>query len=438
MNFFEKLIRFLKDGLVPGLSRDKVKGDYLLILDIGTEFVKSLILKVDRKLKTGTIVGVGYEKQPAGNMQAGAVADIAGVIENCQKAVRKAKITAGIHRTSLASQAILGIAGEFVRGAVTSLDYERENPNAKIDLTEFKNIIQKIQWRAFNKIRQEAAEEVGISEIEIKLINAAIVDVKIDGYKVTNPLNFQGKQLTLSIFNAYAPLVHLGALQSITKVLGLELLFVAAEPYAIARAIKFDKNSDRGDAIFIDMGGGTTDIAVVRQGGIDGIKSLALGGKAFTKRLARFFDLGLQEAEELKLKYSRGELSAIVKKKISGLFDQDIQIWLLGVQLALEEFAEHNQIPARILLCGGASLLPGIKKSLESEIWRQNFSFNQPPKVNFINPEDIDNIKDVTGQLTDSKDITPLALASLALDLIQEENHLIKSILRRTIRLIQN
>lgn len=430
MNFFEKLIRLLKD--------DKIKSDYLLVLDIGTEFVKSLILKVDRKLKTGTIVGVGYEKQLAGNMQAGAVADIAGVVENCQKAIRKAKIIAGIQRTFLVSQAILGIAGEFVRGAVTSLDYERENPNAKIDLAEFKNIIQKIQWRAFNKIREEAAEEAGISEIEIKLINAVIVDVKIDGYKVTNPLNFQGKQLSLSIFNAYAPLVHLGALQSITRALGLELLFIAAEPYAIAKTVKFDKNGNEGDVIFIDMGGGTTDIAVVRQGGIDGIKSLALGGKAFTKRLARYFDLGLQEAEELKLKYSQEELSAIAKKKISALFNQDIQIWLLGVQLALEEFAKHNQIPARILLCGGASLLPGIKKSLESEAWRQNFSFNQPAKVNFINPEDVNDVKDATGQLTGSKDITPLALASLSLDLIQEEDHLIKSILRRTIRLIQN
>lgn len=416
-NFFDKFAFWRKD---------RIKGDYVLILDIGTEFVKSLIFKVDKTANIGAVVGYGYEQQAPGNMVAGAVANISGVIDVCERAIRKAKLSTGLKSSFVISQAILGIAGEFVRGAVTTSVYERENTKARIDIAEFKNIIQKIQWRALQKIRQEVAEEMGISEIEIKLINAAIVNVKIDGYKITNPLNFQGKQLSLSIFNAYAPLVHLGALQEITKNLGLEILFVAAEPYAIAKAIK-DKESEADlDAIFIDIGGGTTDIAVVRQGGIDGIKSLALGGKAFTKRLAQVFDLGIREAEEIKLKYSEGDLSAIVKKKINTIFAQDIRIWHDGVELALEEFSHRNYLPAQILLCGGASLLPGIKEAL------------MPAKVDFIKPEDIIGVKDETGELNSSRDITPLSLAGLALDLVKEEDHVIKSILRRTIRLIQS
>jgi cell division protein FtsA len=347
---------------------------------------------------------------------------------------------AGISQESQLTQAVLGVAGEFVRGSVTTHTYERENPKSKIDLVEFKNIIQKMQWKAFNRIRQEVAEETDISEIEIKLINAAIVDVKIDGYKITNPLNFQGKQLTISIFNAYAPLVHLGALQSIAEALNLELLFVAAEPYAIAKTAKTNPNSEKTleDAIFIDIGGGTTDIAVVRREGIDGIKSLALGGKAFTKRLAQAFDLGLQEAEEIKLKYSQGEVGALVKKKISSIFSQDIQVWLLGVQLALEEFAHLGPLPIRIFLCGGASLLPGIKKSLASDDWWRGLSFTQTPRVDYLDPADIAGVKDMTGELVAAGDVTPLSLAGLALELVKEENHLMKSILRRTIKLVQN
>lgn len=425
-NFFDKFAYWRKD---------KIKGDYVLILDIGTEFVKSLVLKIDKLTNEGKVTGVGYERQAPGNMMAGAVANISGVIEICEKAIHKAKLSAG-KLSFPVSQVILGIAGEFVRGAVTTSIYERENPKARIDISEFKNIIQKIQWRALQNIREEVAEEMDISEIEVKLINAAIVDVKIDGYKVTNPLNFQGKQLSLSIFNAYAPLVHLSALQGIAKDLGLEILFIAAEPYAIARAIRKDSETDL-DAIFIDIGGGTTDIAVVRRGGIDGIKSLALGGKAFTKRLAQVFDLGLREAEEIKLKYSAGDLSAIVKKKIDSFFNQDIKIWSDGVELALREFSRANYLPSQILLCGGACLLPGLKKVLESPAWYKRF-FNQPPKVDFIKTTDILGIRDEVGELGGSRDITPLSLAGLALDLVKEEDHLVKSILRRTIKLIQN
>lgn len=435
---------FVSMGFLDKLSnlwqKDKIRGEYLLVLDIGTEFVKSLVIKIDKKVVSAEVVGVGYERQLIGNMQAGAVADIAGVIETCQEAIRKAKMTAGISDDSQIRQAVLGVAGEFVRGSVTTFVHERENPKTKIDLVEFKNVIQKLQWRALNKIRQEVAEETDISEIEIKLINAAVVDVKIDGYRVTNPLNFQGKQLVLSIFNAYAPLVHLGALQSITEALELELLFVAAEPYAIAKTVKTDLNNNEvlEEAIFIDIGGGTTDIAVVRREGIEGIKSLALGGKAFTKRLAQVFDLGLQEAEEIKLKYSKGEVGALVKKKINSIFSQDIQVWLLGIQLALEEFSRSNPLPLRVFLCGGASLLPGIRKSLESEDWWRSLSFAQQPRINYLSPSDIISVKDLTGQLAEAGDITPLALAGLALELVKEENHLMKSILRRTIRLIQS
>ncbi len=278
-------------------NRNKIKGNHILALDIGTEFVKVLIANIDEEAKRGEIVGAAAEPQKISHMIAGAVTDIGGVSETCAKAILAVQKEAKCR----AAQAVIGIAGEFVKGATFSFSVDRENPKEKIEIAELKNIIQKIQWKAFNKIREELAEESGISEIEAKLINAAIVDVKIDGYQVTNPLGFQGKEITLSVFNAYAPLMHLGAINSISKVLGLDLLFIAAEPYAIARAIDIDH---RGDAIFIDVGGGTTDIALVRQGGLEGIKSFALGGRAFTKRLCENLGVDFAEGEQIKLKYS--------------------------------------------------------------------------------------------------------------------------------------
>jgi len=418
MSFFDRI-----------LGKRKIKGSCILVLDIGTEFIKTLIVKVDENKKTGEIIGSDAEPQKISHMIAGAVTDIEGVALTCAKAIETIQKQAGV-RTN---QAVIGIAGEFVKGATSIFCYEREDPKQKIELSELKNIIQKIQWKAFNKIRQDLAEESGISEIEVKLINAAIVDVKIDGYQVTNPLGFQGKEITLSVFNAYAPLMHLGAINSIAKTLNLEVLFIAAEPYAIARGVDLDNSSD---AIFIDIGGGTTDIALVRQGGLEGIKSFALGGRAFTKRLSDILAVDFAEAEQIKLKYSQGEVSATVKRKISDIFRQDIKVWLSGVNLALGEFSRLSALPSKVLICGGGSSLSGIKRALENGEWTSDLPMLQAPEINYIDPTKIIAIEDKTGQMNEPKDVTPLALASLAVQLLSEEG-IFAPMLRRTIRLMQ-
>jgi len=411
------------------LGKNNFGGNHILALDIGTEFVKALIVKVIEENKRGEILGASLVPQKISHMIAGAVTDIAGVTMTCKQAIELAEKEAGVK----AVKAVVGIAGEFVKGATFTFSYRRDEQKEKIELAELKNIVQKIQWKAFEKIRQDLAEESGISEIEAKLINAAIVEVKIDGYQVTNPIGFQGREISLSVFNAYAPLMHLGAINSIVKASNLELLFIAAEPYAISRAVDIGQ---AGDAIFIDIGGGTTDIALVRGGGLEGIKSFALGGRAFTKRLCDNLAVDFPEGEQIKLKYSAGELSANVKKKIFDIFRQDIRVWLSGVNLALSEFSKMSPLPGKIFLCGGGSSLLGIKKAIESGEWLNGLPVLSAPEVNFIDPAKIIDIADRTGRLDQLRDVTPLALASLSVQLLSDEG-LFAPMLKRAIRLMQ-
>ena len=406
---------------------------HALALDIGTELVKALVFRIDPDSEKGIITGVGRARQRLGDMQSGAVSDIAGVVRSSEEAIAKAEEMAGIRRVE---QTIMGIAGELVKGSTTTVHYERLKPEVRIDLPELKNIIQKVEWKAFDKIRQQLAWETGHSEIDVKLINAAIVDVRIDGYRVTNPLGFQGRDVSIGVFNAYAPLVHLGALQKIAEELDLELLSIAAEPYAVARSMGLENTIDFS-AIFIDVGGGTTDLAVVRNGGLEGTKMFALGGRAFTKRLAQELNINFYEAETLKLRYGRGELGLEAAKRIEKLLDEDCQVWLDGIELSLQEFSESDLLPHKILLCGGGSALPGIKRFLGSAAWARNLPFAKMPSVSFLQPKDVVNIEDATGMLRNPQDVTPMGLANLALDLVGEEK-VMSSMLRRAVKMMQN
>lgn len=414
-----------------GLGKKKQTNDnYAISLDIGTEFVKALIFKVSDGI--ATVTGVGRQRQHLSDMHGGMVTDIQGVIQNCQAALGEAAEQAGL----LPDQVIIGIAGELVKGTSTIVRYIRSNSSEAIAYEELKEIIEKVQARSFERARSTLALETGRQEVDVKLVNAAITDVKIDNYKVTNPLGFQGKEVEVGIFNAFAPVVHLGALQTIASQLNLDLLAIAAEPYAVARVLGPDEGSDFS-AIFIDIGGGTTDVAVVRQGGVKGTKMFALGGRAFTKRIANNSNISFLEAERLKLKYSANKLESKKKSEVAEAIDADTQVWFAGVELTLGDCSNIELLPSRIYLCGGGSKLPKIKEILKRAHWSKNLPFARRPVAQLLAPSDIPRVKDSTGELNDISDVTPMALANLAIELVGAES-VVDDILSKTVRSLRN
>ena len=401
-----------------------------LALDIGTEVVKALICEAQGKI--AIVKGAGKQRQKLGDMQSGAVMDIAGVIENANQAIEEA----ARHANGTPTDVIIGIAGELVKGMTTRTTYVRKEPDIKIDLSELKQIIHKVQWKSFEETRSQLAYETGYNEIDVKLVNSAIIDVRIDGYRVTNPIGFQGKEVQIAIFNAFAPLVHFGALQTIAAELDLNLMAITSEPYAVSRCLEDDDATSQTHAIFIDVGGGTTDIAVVRNGSLEGTKMFTIGGRTFTKRLAGTLNISFQEAEEIKLAYSAGQLEKQSEKIVREAMEADAEVWLAGTTLTLSEFYNVDILPSKIYLCGGGCHLPEIKAALETKSWLRELTFARQPVVSAISPKQISHVKDATKRLIGPQDITPMALANIGLEL-SGERHMLSTILQKVIRLMQ-
>lgn len=417
-------------ALLKKLKRSKKQQiPHYAALDIGTEFVKVLVFKIGEGGKAH-VVGWGRQRQKLGDMQGGTVTDIGGVVENCAKALDAAEEMAG----QVAGSCVIGIAGELVKGTTTTVHYERLKPNIKIDYNELKNIVNKIQIRVFEEARKQLAWETGHEEIDVKLVNASIVDVKIDGYRVTNPIGFQGKEVSVGVFNAFAPMVHLGALQSVAADLDLDLITIAAEPYAVARSFGAHEAGEF-NAIFADVGGGTTDIAVVSNGGLEGTRMFAIGGRSFTKRLASNLNVPFARAEEIKIAYSEGLLKKKSEKIVRDALYSDAGVWRSGVELALSEFSDLDLLPNRVLLCGGGSVLPEVKEVLSEVGWYKGLAFSKKPSIHFINPSDIANIVDETGKISDQQDITPMSLANLVVEMGEEE--VLPSLMRKVTKTLQ-
>jgi cell division protein FtsA len=389
---------------------------HIVALDIGTEFVKALIAKLDDdKL---SIVGVGRVRQNVSDMHSGAIADIAGVVQNCEDALAEAEEQAGLQ----AKRVIIGIAGELVKGVTNTIRYRRPQPDRPLDEAEMEFIIEKVQERAQMKAQKQIALETGNEDVEVKLVNSALVSIHIDGYKVSNPIGFQGKDVAIQIYTAFAPMVHIGALERVADELALELLAVAAEPFAVSRSVLGNDASSNFTAILADVGGGTTDIAVVNDGGVEGTKMFGIGGRSFTHTIASEMDLSYESAEKLKLNLGHEKIKASIKHEAEEAINKTLDVWVSGVELALSEFDSVDHLPNKILLCGGGSSLTQLVEALEQRDWYKDLPFTKRPIVQHINPSDVAGIEDKTEKVTDHTFITAMGLLRVGYDTIMGGN----------------
>ncbi len=407
-------LRSLVERLTRVGGRTAAGPPALVALDVGTEFAKALVVAItpdEEGRLVGSVRGSGRQRQGLTHMQSGTVSDIDAVVANCSRALGEAREMAGMQATS----AVIGIAGELVKGTTSNGAVRREDPNAPMTEKELQQIVEQVQIEALADAERRIAWESGVERLDVRLVHAAVVELKIDGYPVSNPIGFTGAQLELSVFNAFAPMVHLGALQSVASQLGLKLLGVIAEPYAVATCLDPGELGDAG-AVFVDIGGGTTDVALVRHGGIAGTKMLALGGRAFTKGLAERFALSFSRAEALKLAAADGDLpEQLDRVTLADALAEDAAVWLGGVELMISDLAEGELLPGRVYLCGGGAELPQIAAALDGDEWWHRLPFARKPQVRPLSPADVVGLHDASGQLATRQDVTPMALAHQAL-----------------------
>ncbi|HEX6416049.1 MAG TPA: cell division FtsA domain-containing protein [Candidatus Saccharimonadales bacterium] len=412
-------------------SQQKLDNEYVVALDIGTEFVKALIARqADDTLE---IVGVGRARQDVSDMHSGAIADISGVVRNCEEALSEAEDQAGLQ----AKRVVIGIAGELVKGVTNTIRYRRPQPDRPLDTAEMEFIIEKVQERAQGKAQRQIALETGNEEVEVKLVNSALVSIHIDGYKVSNPIGFQGRDVAVQIYTAFAPMVHIGALERVADELALELVAVAAEPFAVSRSVLGTDASSNFTAILTDVGGGTTDIAVVNDGGVEGTKMFGIGGRSFTRTIASEMNLSYNDAEKLKVNIHSEKIKASVVKEANAAIDKTLDVWLAGVELALSEFDSVDHLPNRILLCGGGASLEPLVEALSKRDWYKELPFTKRPTVQHIHPSEVVGITDTTGAASDHTFITAMGLLRVGYDTMvgSSEADTIKEKLNRILRI---
>src|SRR5690242_16667067 len=115
-------------------------------LDIGTAYAKAIIIEVQDDV--GVVLGTGRHQQSYSHMSDGIVTDIPGVIANCNEALTRAEQSAG---GTIAPSAVIGIAGELVKGSSVTVSKQRTSPMKQIAAEELEALIQSAQQKLDRK-----------------------------------------------------------------------------------------------------------------------------------------------------------------------------------------------------------------------------------------------------------------------------------------------
>jgi cell division protein FtsA len=352
-------------------------------IDIGTTKVCTIMGVLDST--TGLrVLGVGIA--PSRGIEKALVADTAKAKESIRESIRKAEVMAG-HKLE---SAYIGVTGRHI----TSM-----NSKGTIAITR-----QDMLVRAEDLKRSlDVALNVKIPP-EQKILHVIPRAYRLDGQEVKNPVGMNGAELETEVHIIMASNSSVQNLVKLIKGLGVNIDDLVLEPLASAEAVLAEEEKLAG-VLLADIGGGTTDIAIIKDGSIYHTAVLPAAGHQITTDIVAGLGLSYDLAEEMKKKYgtllASGENEDPEKKIGENGHSVSFTALCEIMQARVEEIIRlivmdlpgenpGNLIPAGIVLTGGCTNIPGIAEVAE-KLTRMPVRVGSPIALNGVHVEALSN-----------------------------------------------
>lgn len=382
--------------------------DLYAILDIGTVEAKALLVLIDGE--KATLVGAGRQAHQPGAIANCSVADARLAATSCEAALAQAEAQTEtvVGEKLVADRAVVGISGPMLTSTCLSMTVRRPRPQDKLTEAELRAVIQRAERLVLQKARETMAREAITSDVEVGLVDADILHVHMDGVPLTTTVALTGAQIDVRLSNILAPVGYLAMINSLVATLEMEPVAILAGCSAMTHMPVI---AARGDGLIIDVGGECTDVVLVRQGGVENVQTLLMGGMSFTRRIARTLGVPMNAAEDIKKDYSNGRLEQERAAEIHTAIAPDVHTWIDGVQALLEEMARHEDLPAHMYLAGGGAALPDIERAVRLHPWLRVLSFVRSPQVAVLQAKSA-GLTDSTRHAGGPGQVVPVSLAA--------------------------
>lgn len=335
-------------------------------LDIGTT---KIVAMIGRKNEYGKVEVLGIGKSKSLGVHRGVVNNITQTIQSIQQAIKEAEADAGIE----VEKVMVGIAGQHIRSLQHSDYITRQNFDEVIEEKDIVELCDQV-----HKLVMLPGEEI---------IHVLPQEYKVDGQgEITQPIGMHGARLEA---NFHVVVGQISSIRNIVRCVtnsGLALGGVNLEPLASANAVLSQEEKEAGVAL-IDIGGGTTDLAIFKDGIIRHTAVIPFGGNVITEDIKDGCSIIEKQAELLKVKFGsawpgenkeneivsipglRGrEPKEISLKNLSKIIHYRAVEIIEQVFLEIKNYGHEEQrkkLIAGIVITGGGAQLKHLKQLVE-------------------------------------------------------------------------
>lgn len=349
-------------------------------IDIGTTKICCLVGAPSPQDGSLNILGVGIAESEGLNR--GVVVNIDKTVKAIRSVVEQAQQQAGIKIT----EAVVGIAGDHIEAFQTRGIVGLSNQNHEINRNDVERLL-------------EDTKKVAIPS-ERKIIHVIPQDYIIDGQDgIIDPVGMSGVRMEANVHVVTGLVTAIQNIYRCVERCGVKVNDVVLEPIASSTAILSEEEKEVGVAL-IDIGGGTTDVAIFEENIIRYTSVFGIAGRQVTDDVRKGLGVIVAQAERLKREFGHTYLPSIMKDEvimipgIGGRAPMEINKSYLCqiIQPRMEEIFEfaaaeirksgfENKLGAGIVLTGGTTLLRGTE-DLAREIFQMPVKIGMPSQLN--------------------------------------------------------
>jgi cell division protein FtsA len=331
------------------------KNNFVAAVDIGTTKIVTI---VGRKNDNGKLEILGMSKTPSKGVKRGVVLNIEETVNSIRTTVDEVQSQTGI----TLSDVFVGIAGQHIKSVISRGYINRDSYEKRITKDDKNRLIEEMY---------NIPVDVGDEIIHV-LPQNYIVDNETG---VKNPVGMSGKRLEANFHIVIGQISSAKNIKNCVESVGLNVIQLIMEPLASSTAVLTDDEKEAGVAL-VDIGGGTTDIAVYYDDVIRHTAVIPFGGNVVTKDIKEGCSILSRQAEALKIQFGSalGDLAqedkVVTIPGISGRDPKEISFKSLAyiIQSRMEEIIDAvlfeiensdcmEKLSAGIVLTGGGSLL---------------------------------------------------------------------------------
>ncbi len=324
-------------------------------IDVGTTKICTIIASVEG---TGNIRLIGVGITPSTGMHKGLVVNLTEAAQSIKTSIRKAELMAGLKVES----AYIGVTGRHITSVNNHGVISINNGDRRVRSEDLKRVMKN-------------AQNVKISA-ERKLLHIIPRAFALDGQtRVKNPVGMHGQSLDVETHIITTAVASVQNIIKCVRNVGIDVEDIVLEPLASSEAVLTEEEKQSG-VILADIGGGTTDVAVFRDGSIWHTAILPVAGYQLTRDVAMGLGLPFDVAEDMKKRYasvmpiyegkrqtpeemlqdghgvSYQDLCDIVRARIEEI------VRLVMLELPQTDF--EKLVPAGLVFTGGSTNLSGI------------------------------------------------------------------------------